>query len=128
MPENKETTSEVKTWEEALEQESWIAPFINIYETTDDFILTASMPGVIKDNVKTKLEDGNLVIMGKVDFEKLNSHKYILKEIETSHYFRKFKISDSIDASKIEGNFENGQLILTLPKHERVKPKTIMID
>ncbi|MCF8260600.1 MAG: Hsp20/alpha crystallin family protein [Melioribacteraceae bacterium] len=116
------------TWEAALERESWVAPLVDIYETEDVFLMVANMPGVSKDDVKVKLEDGSLIIMGRINFDEVNSYKYILKESETSNYYRKFKISDSVDESKIDAKFDNGQLHVTLPKHERVKPKTIEIN
>ncbi len=116
-----------KSWEEALEKESWIAPLIDIYETNDDYFLTAQMPGVTKENIKIKLEEGHLILMGRINFEDAVNKKYVLKESETGNYYRRFRISDSIDESKIDAKLENGILNIKLPKHERVKPKTIEI-
>ena len=116
-----------KSWEEALEHESWIAPLIDICETSDDFFLTAQMPGVSKEDVKIKLEDGYLVIMGRINFSDTLNRKYVLKEAETGNYYRRFKIADSIDEQKIDAKLENGLLNVKLPKHDRVKPKTIEI-
>lgn len=116
-----------RSWDEALEKESWIAPLIDIHETTDDFFLTAQMPGVKKEDVKIKLEEGNLVIMGRIDYDTYTDRKYILKETETGNFYRRFKIAESIDESRIDAKLENGILNVQLPKHERVKPKTIEI-
>ncbi len=132
MVDNKELVkieeSEVKSWEEALEKQSWFAPLVDIYETENDYVLTANMPGVSKDNVKIKLEEGNLVIMGRVQYEDLVNRHYILNESELGNFYRKFKLSESIDESKIQAKFENGQLFVTLPKHDRIKPRTIEIN
>lgn len=114
-------------WEEALEKECWVAPLVDIFETEDEYTLSANMPGVSKENVKIKIEDGNMTIMGKVDYENLLSKKCILSENEIGNFYRKFRISESIDDSKIQAKLENGQLIVNMPKHERVKPKTIEI-
>ena len=129
MAETKEMV-EVKqpvSWDEALEKESWIAPLIDIYETDDDYFLNAYMPGVNKENVKIKLENDNLVIMGRIDYEDAVNRKYVLQETEIGNYYRRFKISDSVDESKIDAKLENGILNVKLPKHERAKPKTIEI-
>lgn len=115
------------SWDDALESESWIAPLVDIYETKDDYFLSAQMPGVKKEDVKIKLEEGNLVIMGRIDYETTISYKYALKETETGNYYRRFKISDSVDESKVDAKLENGILSVKLPKQERVKPKTIEI-
>jgi len=115
-------------WDEALETESWVAPLVDIYETEDDFFLIASMPGISKDNVKVKLEDGSLVMMGRINFEEAAKRKYVLQENELGNFYRKFNVSESIDRSRIDAGFENGQLTVTLPKLERIKPKTIEIN
>jgi len=115
-------------WDEALENESWVAPLVDIFESENDYTLIANMPGVPKENVKIKLEDGNLVILGKINFDETSNRKFVLNETEIGNYYRKFRISENIDDSKIEAKLENGQLVLNLPKHERLKPKNIQIQ
>ncbi len=116
-----------KTWDEALEKEPWIAPLVDIYETSDDYFLEAAMPGVKKENIKIKLEEGHLVLMGRIDYDETINRKYVLHESETGNFYRRFKISDSVDESRIDAKLENGILNVKLPKHERIKPKTIEI-
>lgn len=116
-----------KNWDEALEKESWVAPLVDIYETTEDYFLTAQMPGVSKEDVKIKLEEGHLVIMGRISYDEAINRKYVLKETETGNFYRRFKISDNVDEQKIDAKLENGILNVKLPKHERIKPKTIEI-
>jgi HSP20 family protein len=113
--------------EEVLEKEPAFAPYVNIYETADEFVLTANMPGVSKDDVKLKLEEGVLTIFGKGNFEEDVNRKYILNETGFGNYYREFKISNSIDESKIDAKYENGQLVVKLPKHDRIKPRTISV-
>jgi HSP20 family protein len=112
-----------KEWEEGL----LIAPTVDIYETDDDFILKALMPGVKKDNVDVKYAEGALTVYGRVDIKDPVKESYVLKEIENGNYYRVFKVSDSIDVDKIQAKMFDGILTLTLPKHERVKPKEIPI-
>ena len=129
MTDNKEVVeiNNKRSWDEALEKESWIAPLVDIFETEDNYFLTAQLPGVSKEDVKIKLEEGHLVIMGRINFSDTFDRKYILIETETGNFYRRFKIADSIDESKIDAQLENGTLNVKLPKHERVKPKTIEI-
>ena len=130
MAENKDIISvkeKTQDWEKILETEAVVAPFVDIYETDDEFILVADMPGVSRENVSIKLEEGSLSIFGKVNYEELSRRKYILNENEIGNYYRKFRISSSVDETKIEARYENGQLIIKLPKHDRIKPRTIEI-
>ncbi len=129
MTETKEMleVAQPKSWDEALEKESWIAPLVDIYETKDDYFLTAVMPGVKKEDIKIKLEEGHLILMGRINYDETVNRKYVLHETEIGNYYRRFKISDSVEESKIDAKLENGILNVKLPKHERVKPKTIEI-
>jgi HSP20 family protein len=131
MYDNHNETVEVKeekqSWEDLLTNEVSYVPLVDIYETNDEFVLTADMPGVKKEDVNLKIEEGSMLIFGKIAYRELLNRKFILKEKETGHFFRKFKISDTIDETKVTAKFENGQLMVVLPKHERVKPRTISI-
>ena len=129
MTENNELikVDENQNWEEALDTENWISPLVDVFETKDDFILSANMPGVERKNIKLKLEDQNLIIIGKIDYQSKINRNYILQESEIGNYYRKFKIADTIDTSKIEAKFDNGQLSVKLAKSERIKPITINI-
>ncbi len=117
-----------KSWEESFEKETWIAPLVDIVETDDNFVLIAYMPGVSKDNAQVKLEDNNIVIMGRLDvYNQLKDARFIVKEQEFGNYYRKFYLSENIDETKIEAEMKDGMLTVVLPKHERIKPKTIEI-
>jgi HSP20 family protein len=122
-----EVKEEKQSWEKLLDAECSYAPLVDIHETRDEFVLTADMPGVRKEDVSLKMEEGSMLLFGKIDYQESLNRRFILKEKETGHFFRKFKISDSIDETKISAKFENGQLVITLPKHERVKPRTINV-
>ncbi len=116
-----------KSWESVLDTECCYTPLVDIFETDDAFILSADMPGVKKEDVSLRLEESCMMLFGKINYHEELNRRYILKEKETGHFFRKFKISDSIDESKISANFANGQLTVMLPKHERIKPHIINI-
>ena len=114
--------------DEILRKENNILPSTDIYENTDEFILVANMPGVSRSEIQVKVIDENLIVFGKVNYNEIVSRNYILNENEIGNYFRKFKISDSIDKTNINAKFDNGQLIVNLPKSEKVKPRTIDIS
>jgi len=113
---------------ELLKTQNSISPVVDIFETENDFILIANLPGVERSNIQVKLDDKSLIIFGKINFEEEVNRKYILNEKEIGNYFRSFKISDSIDKEKINARYDNGQLIVTLPKHDKVKPRKIDIN
>ena len=117
-----------KSWYDSFDDERSILSLVDIYETSNEFVLNANMPGVSKENVHLKLEDNSLSIFGKINFEDVVNKKYVLSENAIGNYHRVFRLSNSIDTAKIDAKYENGRLVITLPKHDRVKPKIININ
>jgi HSP20 family protein len=123
-----EALEEQNSWEDAVKNEPGIVPAVDIYETGEEFVLIANLPGVSKENVHLKLEKNSLSVFGKVNYNEALAKEYILNESLFANYYRNFKLSDSIDVSKISAKYENGQLTVNLPKHDKVKPKTISVS
>jgi HSP20 family protein len=113
--------------EEILRTQNNISPASDIYENTDEYILVANMPGVSRSEVQVKVIEESLIVFGRINYDETINRDYILNENELGNYFRKFKISDSIEKSKINAKYDNGQLIIHLPKSEKIKPRTIDI-
>ena len=114
--------------EEILRTQESVSPSSDIYENSDEFILVANMPGVSRNEIQVKVIDDSLIIFGKINYDEAVSRDYILNENEIGNYFRKFKISATIDKTKINAKHDNGQLIVQLPKKENLKQRTIDIS
>jgi HSP20 family protein len=113
--------------EEILSRQNSVLPASDIYETEDEYIMTVNMPGVARNEVQVKVVDESLIVFGRINYEEIVNKEYILNENDLGNFYRKFKISDSIDKEKITARYDNGQLIVNLPKSEKVKPRTIDI-
>lgn len=132
MKESKEIISVEETnnqsIDELLRNENYITPMVDIFEMPDEFVLTANMPGISRKNIQVKVDDKLLVLFGKIDYTQAVNRKYILNENEIANYYRQFNISDTIDETKIEAKYDNGQLVVRFPKHDKAKLRTINID
>jgi len=113
--------------EELLETQNYVSPLVNIYETDDEFVLSAEMPGVVRKDVKVKVENDLLIMFGRIDYVNEINKNYILNEQELGNYYRTFRISDSVDQNNIQAKYDNGKLVVNLTKNEKVKPRTINI-
>jgi len=113
--------------DEILRSENNVQPLTDIYENTDEYILIANMPGVSRSEMQVKVIDESLIVFGRINYNEVVNKDYILNESEIGNYFRKFKISDSIDKTRISAKYDNGQLFVNLPKNEKIKPRTIDI-
>lgn len=119
-------SAEVKTWEEEFNSTCLKSPLVDVVETENSYLLKAAMPGVSKDNVKIKFENKFLTLMGKTDAIGEDA-KFTLKESACGNYYRVFRLTDNIDSERIDAEMNNGLLVVTLPKHDRVKARTISI-
>ncbi|MFH1195477.1 MAG: Hsp20/alpha crystallin family protein [bacterium] len=119
--------TEGKSWEDSLDTELWTPPVVDIYETETDYFISASMPGVTKDNVRVKVEKANLIIMGRINYDEIQNRKFLLKESRTANYYRSFKLSESVNEKNVDATFEDGQLLVKIPKYHKSKPRSIEI-
>ena len=114
--------------DELLRRENNILPSSDIFENADEYVLVANMPGVSRSEIQVKVIDESLIVFGRINYNEIVSRDYILNENEIGNYFRKFKISDSIDKTKVNPKYDNGELIVNLPKSAKAKPRTIEIS
>ena len=103
-------------------------PAVDIFEDDNSVTLLAEMPGIGKNGLEVKLDDGTLSIDGSIPVaNEMEGKTVLLQEFESGNYTRKFTISETIDQDKIEAVMANGILKLVLPKIEPAKPKKIEI-
>ncbi|MCF8070660.1 MAG: Hsp20/alpha crystallin family protein [Desulfobacterales bacterium] len=102
-------------------------PDVDIFETDRNITLLADMPGVAADDIEIDLRENILTVAGDVKPFEGADESDILVEFEIGKYHRQFTLSDKIDQGKIEANFEDGVLRLTLPKEEKAAPRKIAV-
>ena len=107
---------------------TWVPP-VDICETEDSLVLKAELPGIKPDDVEIRVEDNTLYLKGERKFEKeVKDENFHQVERSYGSFSRSFSLPSSIDSDKVKAEYQNGILILTMPKHEEAKPKTIKID
>jgi HSP20 family protein len=123
VPENR--TSEVTTHETTREEQRYVTPLVDIYETADGLTVLADLPGVENDQLEIHVEDSILTIKGGVWAS--NSHAYVAQEFVPTSYFRQFTLGEKINQERIQGELKNGVLTLRLPFAEKAKPRQIAV-
>lgn len=113
--------------EEGLEGREW-TPEIDIYENDDNFVIEADIPGMDIKDIKIEVQDNTLTIKGEKKFEeKTEEDKYIRVERLYGSFYRSLSLPMNVDSDKIDANYKDGTLVLTLPKTEQAKPKQIKV-
>jgi HSP20 family protein len=102
-------------------------PNADIYETQDALTVILEMPGVEKNNVDVRVEDGILKVEGRLDPSKYEGLIPLYTEYNVGHFARSFQLSSKIDQNRIGAELKDGVLSLTLPKVEEAKPRTIQV-
>ncbi len=102
-------------------------PRVDIYETADEIVAVADMPGVDENSVEITLEKNVLTINGYVEPEEPEDYCLAYAEYEIGDYQRSFTLSNEIDQDKIEAMVKNGVLHLRLPKAGPAKTRKITV-
>jgi len=95
-----------------------MTPAVDIYETADELVLTADLPGVAKEGLQLEVSRGVLTLEG--DIQAADNQKQ-------RSYYRQFTLSERIDADAGDAALKDGVLTLRLPKSEAAKPKKIAV-
>lgn len=103
---------------------------VDVYETDNEILVEAVMPGVKVDNIQISITGDILRIRGEMSSEQGEAKedaRYLLRERQYGSYSRSLRLPMEVNAKNASAEMENGILKLTLPKSEEVKPKTISI-
>ena len=107
---------------------SW-HPRIDVVETPEGYELAIDVPGVNKDDIQINLHDDVLSISGeRTAREVAETDNVVRMERHSGRFHRSFSLPNKINAKKIEARFENGVLIVSVPKLEETKPQKIKIS
>jgi HSP20 family molecular chaperone IbpA len=108
-------------------QQRTFSPRVDIYESNDNVVLLAEMPGVSETGIEITLEKNDLTIRGEFQHIELEGYRAAHIEYPTGNFERTFKLSDEVDRDNIEATIKNGLLTLVLPKAEIAKAKKIAV-
>lgn len=103
-------------------------PTVDIYETEDALTVVLEMPGVARNNIDVNVDNGVLMIEGKIDFGKYEDLQPVYSEYNIGPFRRSFRISSRIDQDKIKAEMRDGVISLILPKAEQAKPRRIEVS
>jgi HSP20 family protein len=107
---------------------NWGAPAIDLYQTNDDVVVRAALPGLKTEDVQISITGDVLTLKG--EFKQNNEVKeatYHIKEQRYGSFERSVMLPTDVQSEKAKADFENGILTVILPKAEQVKPRTITV-
>ncbi len=107
---------------------SMSSPAIDMYQTDDELVVRASIPGIKAEEVQINITGDVLTLKGEVkQKEERNDKAWHIREHRFGSFERSVALPTAVKTDKADAVFENGVLTITLPKADEVKPKTINI-
>ena len=105
-----------------------LTPPLDVHETPDELVVTASLPGIKPDDVEITMTGQNLVLRGELKAdETVERDQYLYRERRFGSFSRSLQLPVRVEGDKAQATFENGILTLRIPKAEEVKPRQIRI-
>ncbi len=102
-------------------------PRVDIFETAEEIVVVADMPGVDENSVDITLEKNVLNLTGYVEPVRPENYSLAYAEYDQGDYQRSFTFSDEVDQENIQATVKNGVLHLRLPKAAPVKARKIAV-
>ncbi|MBD0367959.1 MAG: Hsp20/alpha crystallin family protein [Flavisolibacter sp.] len=109
-------------------------PAVNIKETNDNFEVEVAAPGMTKEDFKVELDNNMLTIRSEKENQNVEKEgeKYSRREFSYQSFQRTFHLpKEVVDVDHIHAKYENGLLLLLIPKKEEAKqrpPRMIQIS
>lgn len=112
-------------------QAGWRSFPADVYDTGEDIVVRAQLPGVTPEQLNVQVVGNTLTIRGEVKHEYGPSKEnggFYRQELVSGTFERSFTLPTEVDSAKATAKLEHGILTLTLPKAEAAKPKQIQIS
>jgi len=96
---------------------------VDLYEDKDNLYLRAELPGVARADINVEMVEDYLTLSGSRKTPAAEG-----SEEEAFSFARSISIPESVQSEKVTAAFENGVLLVTLPKREEAKPRKVTIE
>ena len=114
--------------QESLTLAEWM-PVVDISEDDKEYLITAELPDVKKEDVRVTVENGVLSITGERKCEKEeNGKKWHRVERSYGSFVRSFALPEDGDVAKVNAEFKGGLLKVHIAKSEAARPKQIQVN
>lgn len=92
----------------------WTPP-VDLYETSNEFVLIAELPGLSREQIDIQAEDNRIMIRGERSGQVPCDHYHRI-ERGHGHFSRTFALPESVDVDGVSADLKDGLLTVTIPK------------
>ena len=103
-------------------------PSVDISETQDEFVVTADLPGINREDLNVTVADGRLTLRGERRQASQESERSVHRvERIYGTFARSFDLPAAVNSENITASYRDGVLSVSVPKAEEAKPKQIEV-
>ncbi len=108
---------------------AWVPP-VDIYTTNGhELVIKAEIPGMSKDDLEITVENYTLTIRGEKKTEQgVKDDQFHRVERSYGSFTRSFSLPQTVDAEKVQAEYSDGVLTISLPRREEAKPRQIKVN
>ena len=112
---------------ESMPEGMW-TPVFDLAETDKEYVVRLEAPGIHRENLDIALRDNVLTITGKRDVsQEGKTETYLWREREFGRFIRSMQLPSAVAENKIEATYQDGVLVVHLPKAEPAPANKILI-
>lgn len=108
-------------------EHAWNPP-VDVYETSDRYVVTAELPGLSREDIHIEVREGELTVRGERPTPAVRPEAYLRMERLQGPFSRVFAFADAIDPERISAEFRDGVLTITLPKSPQAPTRRIPLE
>lgn len=101
---------------------------MDAYELDDVYTLRFDLPGVDPDDLDLTVEGNVLTVTADRPSEETEGATWLLRERPSGTHRREVRLGERLDASRVDADFDNGVLTVTIPTREESKPHKVPIS
>lgn len=105
----------------------WIPP-IDVHETAEEYVITAEVPGLNREDMQIDVHDGQVQISGQRRERNLAYEEYQRLERGHGSFMRTFELPLPVDATRVTADLRNGVLTVICPKANEGAARRIRVS
>ena len=114
------------SWDTSLTDATNV-PSVNVYETKDEYVFEAELPGWTRDEVSIDFENQTLTLSGQHELMADDGRQYHRVEGFYGQFTRSFTVPGTVNFDAVRAELKDGVLTIHLPKREEAKPRQIEV-
>jgi len=101
---------------------------VNVWETPEGYQAALLSPGLDQQSINVSVHDETLAIEGELKFEVPEGARPVWQEFTPARFRRSLRLGAAIDPAKVEALYQNGILLITMPKAEHARPRQVQVQ